>query len=93
MWEILEEETGNNKFVEIAKNLYRNTMRKIKTPTGYTKMTKYSIGVKQGCILSPNFFTLFILAASKTFAVPNILASVAPTGSSIQSSISEQPAK
>jgi hypothetical protein len=35
-------------------------MRKIKTPTGYTKMTKYSIGVKQGCILSPNFFTLFM---------------------------------
>ena len=60
MFEILEKEIGDPNLVLIAKSLYRDTMRKFKTATGYTKWLKYVLGVKQGGILSPGFFNLFM---------------------------------
>ena len=58
--DVLENDIGDSKLNEIVKSLYKETMRKFKTSTGYTKWIKYTLGVKQGAILSPGFFNLFM---------------------------------
>ena len=58
--DVLENNIGDSKLNEIVKSLYKDTMRKFKTSTGYTKWIKYTLGVKQGAILSPGFFNLFM---------------------------------
>ena len=48
------------KCLNIIKSLYKDHTRKVKTQGGYSEWIKCDRGVKQGCVLSPLLFALYI---------------------------------
>ena len=60
IWKVLSRLKVGKKFIRIVKDLYNGTCRKMKTGAGYTEEIPYTMGVKQGCILSPMLFALYM---------------------------------
>ena len=58
--QVVDDELQDSNFTELLAMLYKNTKKKFKTAEGYTEWIEYAAGVKQGCILSPTLFTLFM---------------------------------
>ena len=54
-------------FAEILKNIYSKSSVQIKLREGLTAPFHDNIGVKQGCVLSPTLFKIFISDISKIF--------------------------
>ena len=46
--------------LRVISSLYHNVQYKVKTPQGHSLPFSSNVGVKQGCILSPTLFNLFI---------------------------------
>lgn len=56
----LLEKNVNGKFYELIKNMYSKSECYVKLGTKRTKTFKYARGVRQGCILSPLLFNLYL---------------------------------
>ena len=59
-YKFLTEYKIGGKFLKIIQNIYQDNQVFIKLSGGLTKPFKSTAGVKQGCVLSPLFFNLFI---------------------------------
>ena len=60
LWQCLDELGLGGKFLSLVKSLYNNHKRTINTSGGYTEWIHCNRGVKQGCVLSPMLFALYI---------------------------------
>lgn len=60
LWESLEDIGIGEKSITVMKQLYSNHRRKANTVGGWTKWIDCQVGVKQGCVLSPMLFAIFI---------------------------------
>ncbi len=60
IWKVVRRLKIGKKFIKIVKDLYNGTCRRMKTGAGYTEEIPYTMGVKQGCILSPMLFALYM---------------------------------
>ncbi len=56
----LKQKGINNLFLNIIKDMYSKTELCVKTSTGMTDPFKSEIGVRQGDVLSPNLFKIYI---------------------------------
>lgn len=54
-------------FYRIMESMYRNVYFSVKVPDGLTDSFDSSIGVKQGCVLSPTIFSLYVNDLVKHF--------------------------
>lgn len=59
LYKLVKVGIGGN-FLKLVKSIYSNVSFCIKLPNGITKPISSNIGVKQGCVLSPMFFNLFV---------------------------------
>ena len=60
LWERLRQIGIGEKTVRMIQTLYRDHKRKIATPWGDTDWSECKRGLKQGCVLSPILFALYI---------------------------------
>jgi exonuclease III len=60
LWDVLARKGLGGNAVNLIKNLYNGHARSVKTPCGKTDWMPCEKGVRQGCILSPLLFALYI---------------------------------
>ena len=60
LWHKLKNLGLGDEVIRLLQQLYKCHRRKCKTVRGWTKWVECNIGVKQGCVLSPLLFALFI---------------------------------
>ena len=60
LWEVLREKKLGGKFLNIVKEMYRGNKRKIKVGRSETNWIPCNKGIKQGCVLSPMLFAIFL---------------------------------
>ena len=60
MWEILKDITVQDHFNCILRNLYAGQEATVRTGHGTTDWFQIGKGVRQGCILSPCLFNLYV---------------------------------
>ena len=65
LWEVLAHLGFGGKFLRIVEGLYNNHKRKIKVGATLTDFIDCNIGVKQGCVLSPILFAIYMIELSK----------------------------
>ena len=58
-YKLLHKGIGGN-FIDIIQAMYRNVYYCVKLPHGITPSFESTVGVKQGCVLSPILFNLFL---------------------------------
>ena len=81
---LLENKIGG-RFYDLIKNLYSNTQCAVKVSNNRTPFFPYSRGVRQGCILSPLLFNIYINELPKLFESTNSDPFILPNGTSISS--------
>ena len=59
LWEVLRESKLGGKFLNITREMYRGSKRKIEVGKSHTRWIPYQRGIKQGCVLSPMLFAIF----------------------------------
>ena len=60
LWHKLKNLGLNEEVIQLLQQLYKFHRRKCKTVGGWTAWVECNIGVKEGCVLSPLLFALFI---------------------------------
>jgi hypothetical protein len=60
LWSCLEKKGLGGKFLNIVKELYKDHSRRVRTVGGMTDWIRCNKGVKQGCVLSPMLFALYV---------------------------------
>ena len=60
LWECLKSYNLGEKFIKVIQQLYNNHKKKIKNHNVSSEWIDSEVGVKQGCILSPLLFTIYI---------------------------------
>lgn len=60
LWERLSQLGVNGQFLQAVKCMYDKVICRVKTPSGFTNPFPSTLGVKQGCPLSPLLFGLYI---------------------------------
>jgi hypothetical protein len=60
LWRRIEEAGLGRRTVEVLQELYRDVSCSVRTRGGLTRTFGYTVGVKQGCVLSPTLFNIFI---------------------------------
>jgi hypothetical protein len=60
LWQSLKEKGIGEKTIRLIRSLYEGHRRKVKTVNGYTDWIDCEVGLKQGCVLSPLLFALYI---------------------------------
>lgn len=60
LWERLSRIGIQGTMLEAIKNIYKDVTACVKTPSGMTDFFPSTMGVKQGCPLSPSLFGLYI---------------------------------
>ena len=60
LWERLRQIGIGGKTIRMIQALYKDHRRKIATPWGDTEWEECQRGLKQGCVLSPILFALYI---------------------------------
>lgn len=71
LWKIMEEKGVEQGLMERIKKIYKETVVTIRTQNGFTKCFKTRKGVRQGCVMSPALFNLFITDIDKTLEMRN----------------------
>jgi len=72
LWRILEEKQISGYLIEKMKNIYARTEAAVRVKNGLTRSFKITKGVRQGCVLSPILFNLYIADLDKYLAKRNI---------------------
>ena len=65
VWEVLENMKLGKKLIRILIKLYQGHCRRVVTVGGLTEWILCKIGMKQGCVLSPILFALFVAELEK----------------------------
>ena len=60
LWYELLNQNVSSKMVRMLKAIYADVKARIKTSTDFTEIFSCPLGVRQGCIISPVLFTLFL---------------------------------
>lgn len=60
LWEILEEKKINRKIIRRLKIIYEETKVTVRAKDGLTEEFRTGKGVRQGCVMSPLLFNLYI---------------------------------
>ena len=60
LWDKLNSQHVSCKMIKMLKSMYASVQACVKTPSGLTGSFNCPVGVKQGCILSPLLFCLFL---------------------------------
>ena len=60
LWDKLNSQHVSSKMIKMLKSMYASVQACVKTPSGLTGSFNCPAGVKQGCILSPLLFCLFL---------------------------------
>jgi hypothetical protein len=60
VWKVLRTMGLGQKLISLLTSLYEGHKRRVQTLAGFTEWVMCTIGVKQGCVLSPILFALFI---------------------------------
>ena len=60
LWEVLRESKLGGKFLNITREMYRGSKRKIEVCKSHTPWIPYQSGIKQGCVFSPMLFAIFL---------------------------------
>ena len=58
LWRVLEDSALDRKLVNIIKRVYKGHRRRVVTIGGLTDLLHCTIGMKQGCVLSPILFAV-----------------------------------
>ena len=76
MYKLLQINVGGN-FYKIIKSLYSNSTCSLRIGNSQTRSLQYSRGVRQGCILSPLLFNLYVndlaFSFNNTLSYPFVL--------------------
>ena len=60
LWQILQEANIQGKRLNILKAMYENVKSRVRCSNGYTDYIDCKIGLKQGCLISPQLFSFSI---------------------------------
>lgn len=60
LWKIMEEKDIDKNLIEKIKGLYKETNGMIRTKEGYAGKFRMTKGLRQGCVMSPSLFNLYI---------------------------------
>ena len=71
LWKILEKYDVKGQLLDNIRAMYTNSLCAVRTTTGYTKWFEIKSGVRQGCVLSPLLFIIYMDEITKR-ANPNI---------------------
>ena len=74
LWQRLRQAGISSKSLNILKSLYKNVIGMVKTHEGLSTAFKIQIGVRQGCVLSPLLFNLYINEIEAIFVSKNFKA-------------------
>jgi len=58
-YKLLKHDVGGN-FLKLLRNMYNNVSYRVKINGGITEKIESSLGVKQGCVMSPLLFNIFL---------------------------------
>ena len=79
---LLKISIGSNFYI-IIKDMYSKTQCSIKLDLYMTKTSAYNRGVRQGCILSPALFSLFLNELPQLLECPEVDPFVLPNGTKL----------
>jgi hypothetical protein len=65
LWELMERWSINGNVIDRLRGIYRETMATIRTKEGLSEEIKTRKGVRQGCVLSPILFNIYIAYLDK----------------------------
>lgn len=68
----MEEKGIKKELIRRIKGLYKDTVVKIRTKEGLTRGFKKNKGVRQGCVMNPSLFNLYIADIDKELAMRGI---------------------
>ncbi|KAI8504892.1 hypothetical protein Bbelb_170010 [Branchiostoma belcheri] len=60
LWTVLEQYNVNGQLLDNIRALYKNCMCAVRTPNGLTDWFEVRSGVRQGCVLSPLLFIIYM---------------------------------
>ena len=60
MWQTLKEMNFNQKLINLIRSLYEGQQSAVRLECGTSEWFPVTKGVRQGCILSPHLFSLYI---------------------------------
>ena len=72
LWELMERWSINGNIIDRLKGIYRETRAAIRTKDGLSEEIKTRKGVRQGCVLSPILFNMYIAEIDKYLDVRGI---------------------
>ena len=60
LWHIMKKHNIGIQMTNLIKNLYENAKTKVMIGEQYSEWFRATVGVRQGCVLSPTLFNLFL---------------------------------
>ena len=65
LWKMLWEEGVRGKMWRVIRNMYKNTQNCVLTGNEKTEFFSVDVGVRQGCVLSPTLFSIYVNGLAK----------------------------
>ena len=60
LWQVLRNYNFNNNLIQVIQSLYTNSSSAVRINNTTEELFKTSVGVRQGCLLSPVLFNVFL---------------------------------
>src|SRR6185295_15905866 len=79
LWRVMREYGVSEKIVRIVNSLYENTRAQVRVNGSLSEFLSLKTGVKQGCVLSPLLFNIFL-----DWVVKRVMKAVGDTGLEIR---------